>query len=88
MVSIPCLPKTFRKTCPIGRGRSVDIISVTDGIANEAAININHPRLAVPSTETMMARGAAEAAFAVSSEMCAAESSELTKLLAIEYQRN
>ena len=44
-------------------------ISLIEGIANEVAMSNNHPRLAVASTETMMARGAARAAFAVSSDI-------------------
>jgi hypothetical protein len=69
MVSIPCLPNTSRKTWPIGKGSSLPRMSETDGIANEVAMRSNHPKLAVPTTETMMARGAARAALAVSSEI-------------------
>jgi hypothetical protein len=55
----------------MGRGsrRGAVKMSDTDGIANEVAISSNHPRKAVPTTETMMARGAAFAAFAVSSDI-------------------
>ena len=71
IASMPRFPKTFKKTWPMGRGRggSVFIRSLTEGIANEVAMSNNHPREAVPTTETIMARGAARAAFAVSSDM-------------------
>jgi hypothetical protein len=53
----------------MGRGRLEPKISLTEGIANEAAMSNNHPRMDVPNTETMMAIGAAWAAFAVSSDI-------------------
>ena len=50
-------------------------ISVTDAVANEAAMKSSQPREAVAKTLTRIAIGAARAAPAVSSAMCAAESS-------------
>jgi len=44
-------------------------MSLTEGIANEMAMINNHPSRAVLITETIMARGAAFAAFAVSSDI-------------------
>lgn len=59
----------------MGRGRSVPRIASTEDVAKEAAINSSHPREEVAATLTRIARGAARAAPAVSSDMCAAESS-------------
>ena len=75
IASMPCLPSTVRKSCPIGRGRSVDRRSGTDADANEAAMKSSQPSDAVPNTLTRIAMGAARAAPAVSSAMWAAESS-------------
>jgi hypothetical protein len=75
MASMPCLPRTVRKSWPIGSGRSVERMSVTDVVANEAAIKSNQPSEAVAKTLMRIAIGAARAAPAVSSAMCAAESS-------------
>lgn len=75
IASIPCFPRTLRNTWPIKSGRRELKISSTDGIAKDVAISKIHPIVAVAITETIIARGAALAAFAVSSEMCAAESS-------------
>ena len=47
----------------------------TDEVANDAAMNNNQPRDAVAAPLTRIASGAAFAAPAVSSDMCAAESS-------------
>lgn len=49
--------------------------SSTEDVANEAAMRSNQPNEAVADTLMRIAKGAACAAPAVSSEMCAAESS-------------
>ena len=59
----------------MGRGKVVERISSTDVMTKEVAIRSNQPRLAVENTDTIIAIGAARAAPAVSSDMCAAESS-------------
>ena len=65
--NIPFCPKMSRNSCPIGRGRSVLRRSVTDVVANDAAISSNHPNEDVAATDTRIAIGAARAAPAVSS---------------------
>ena len=77
IASIPFFPSTSRKSCPMGNAKSVLRRSDTDAVANEAAMRINHPRVAVPAAPTIIAIGAAFAALVVSSEMCAAESSAI-----------
>ena len=67
MASMPCFPRTVRKSWPIGSGRSVYNISVTDAVANEAAMKSSQPSEDVANTATRMATGAARAAPAVSS---------------------
>ncbi|PSR73311.1 hypothetical protein PHLCEN_2v10839 [Hermanssonia centrifuga] len=74
--SMPFFPSTSSISCPIGKGRSVARRSDTEAVANEAAIKSSQPRDAVAPTLTRMAKGAARAAPAVSSEMWAAESSK------------
>ena len=76
-VSIPFLPRTSRKSCPMGRANVVPRRSGTEAVAKDAAIRSNQPNDAVAPTPTKIAKGAARAAFVVSSLMCAAESSEL-----------
>jgi len=66
---MPRLPRTFKKTCPMGRGRSELRISPIEGMANEVAMSVSQPRVAVPITDMMIAIGAAFAAFDVSSEI-------------------
>ena len=73
--SIPFLPRTLRNSWPIGNGRSVPSRASTDEVAKDAAMSSSQPRDAVSKTLTRIASGAAFAAPAVSSEMCAAESS-------------
>ena len=50
-------------------------MSLVEGMAKEAEIRRSHPKIEVPATETKIASGATRAAFAVSSDMWAAESS-------------
>jgi len=50
-------------------------MSFTDGMAKDAEIKRSQPMFEVPATEIEIASGAARAAFAVSSDMWAAESS-------------
>lgn len=59
----------------MGKAKVEDNKSGTDDRAKEAAISVSQPRIAVPATPTRIAIGAALAAFVVSSETCAAESS-------------
>ena len=59
----------------MGSGRSVPNKLSTDAVANDAAMSNSQPRDAVAATLTRIANGAAFAAPAVSSEICAAESS-------------
>ena len=75
MASIPFLPSWFKNTWPIGKGRSVFKISATFVVAYDAAMNNSQPKDAVKPTPVSIAIGAARAAPAVSSAMCAAESS-------------
>ena len=75
IASIPRLPSTFRKSWPIGSGRSVPRSCETEAVAKEAAMNSSQPSDAVAPTPTSIAMGAARAALAVSSDICAAESS-------------
>ena len=53
----------------MGRGRSELRISPIEGMANEVAMSVSQPRVAVPITDMMIAIGAAFAAFDVSSEI-------------------
>lgn len=76
IANIPCLPSTLKNNWPIGKARSVLSKSGTDVKAKDAAIRVSHPSEAVAPTPMRIAMGAAFAAPEVSSEMCAAESSE------------
>jgi hypothetical protein len=75
IASIPRFPRTSRNSWPIGSGRVVAKSFGTDAVANEAAMYISQPKSCVAPTPIMIAMGAARAAPATSSEMCAAESS-------------
>lgn len=77
IVSIPRFPSTSRKSWPIGNGRFVARSEETDFVAKDAEMSSNHPRISVLATPRMMAIGALRWAPATSSEMCAAESSDM-----------
>ena len=62
MANMPLFPSTFRNNCPMGKDKSVDNISATEVVANEAAIKVNQPSDAVAATPTRIAIGAALAA--------------------------
>lgn len=75
IVSIPFFPSAFRNSCPMGSARVVSRRSVTEIVANEAAMRSSQPKAAVAPTPIMIANGAAREALVVSSLICAAESS-------------
>ncbi len=77
MASMPFFPSTSKNSCPIGKAKVEVSKSGTDARAKDAAISVSQPRIAVPATPVSIAMGAAFAAFVVSSETCAAESSKI-----------
>ena len=43
MVNMPLFPSVSKNSCPIGKGRSEFRRSVTDLVANDAAMKRSHP---------------------------------------------
>lgn len=77
IANMPRFPSTSRKSWPIGRGRFVVRSEETDLVAKDAAMSSIHPRISVLATPRTMAMGALRCAPATSSEMWAAESSDV-----------
>ena len=81
IASIPCFPRTSRRSWPIGSASSVFKSSETEVVVKEMAMMRIQPIPPTAATEVSIAIGAARAAPDTSSEICAAESSTSTPVI-------